>query len=186
MPDTSEDIVKTESKVKPRNKKGFREPTSLHVDPKLWQEVRIMSVLKNVSVTEYFERALRKQIDEDNREAGRQGYQVGHGGMYIPPPPVAPASLQTQQEPVFKPKSEDSLIKTKGKSYPDYDKIPYVDEHLQLVLSEEDAKKMTKQQKQILRFLGTLGNVRINLPGIKFPTNKNTIIEHAEKANTQA
>ena len=99
MSDTSENIVKTESKVKPRNKKGFREPTSLHVDPKLWQEVRIMSVLKNVSVTEYFERALRKQIDEDNREAGRQGYQVGHGGMYIPPPPMPSQQQQQPQQP---------------------------------------------------------------------------------------
>jgi hypothetical protein len=95
MPDTSANTIKTETK--PRNKKGFREPTSLHVDPKLWQEVRIMAVLKNVSVTEYFEDALRRKLDIDNLEIGRQGYQVGHGGMYIPPPPASQSQEQKQK-----------------------------------------------------------------------------------------
>jgi hypothetical protein len=83
--------------VKPRNRKGKREPTSLHVDPSLWQEVRVMAVLKGVSVTEYFEDALRRKIDADNLEAGREGYKVGHGGMYIPPPPATQPQDQKQQ-----------------------------------------------------------------------------------------
>jgi Protein of unknown function (DUF2795) len=85
IPDTSE--TESDTKPKTRNRKGFREPTSLHVDPKLWQEVRVMAVLKGVSLAEYFEDALRRKIDADNKEAGKEGYRVGQGGMYIPPPP---------------------------------------------------------------------------------------------------
>jgi hypothetical protein len=42
-----------------------------------------MAVLKNVSVTQYFEEALRAKLDNDY-QGGR--YEVGKGGMYIPPP----------------------------------------------------------------------------------------------------
>jgi hypothetical protein len=77
-----------------------------------------MAVLKGKSVTDYVERALRKQIDEDNREAGRQGYKIGQGGMYIPPPPSASgegilsqqsqsqSQQQLQQEELYKLKDE--------------------------------------------------------------------------------
>jgi hypothetical protein len=71
-----------------KGKKIKRGPTSLHIDLGLWQEVRIMAVLKGKSVTDYVEDALRRKIDADNLEAGRQGYHVGQGGMYIPPPPT--------------------------------------------------------------------------------------------------
>jgi hypothetical protein len=54
-----------------------------------------MAVLKGMSVTDYVEDALRRKIDADNLEAGRQGYKVGQGGMYIPPPPASPAAPQT-------------------------------------------------------------------------------------------
>jgi hypothetical protein len=105
MPNLPEN-VRTDPEIEPeskaeiakRNKKGKREPTSLHVDPALWQEVRVMAVLKNVSLADYFEDALRRKIDADNLEAGRQGYKIGQGGMYIPPPPsAAPAPTQQPQ-----------------------------------------------------------------------------------------
>lgn len=78
----NDDIIITE-----KGKRIKRGPTSLHIDLGLWQEVKVMCALRNASVTDYVERALRKQIDEDNREVGKQGYKVGQGGTYIPPPP---------------------------------------------------------------------------------------------------
>jgi Protein of unknown function (DUF2795) len=78
----NDDIIITET-----GKRIKRGPTSLHIDLGLWQEVRIMAVLKGLSVTDYVEDALRRKIDADNLEVGKQGYQVGQGGTYIPPPP---------------------------------------------------------------------------------------------------
>src|SRR5829696_4653395 len=111
MPNLPEN-VRTNTQIEPeskaeiakRNKKGKREPTSLHVDPVLWQEVRVMAVLKNVSLADYFEDALRRKIDADNLEAGRQGYKIGQGGMYIPP---RPSSTQEPQPQVQMPQLDE-------------------------------------------------------------------------------
>lgn len=81
-----------QSKTKKMLKRG---PTSLHVDVDLWQEVRVMAVLKNKSVTQYFEEALRQKLDEDSKDVK---FPVGHGGMYIPPPPAAQSQQPQSQE----------------------------------------------------------------------------------------
>jgi hypothetical protein len=85
------DKSENKAKAKAKNKKGKREPTSLHVDPELWQEVRVMAVLKNKSVTQYFEESLRQKLDEDSKNVK---FPVGHGGVYIPPPPQQQTQTQ--------------------------------------------------------------------------------------------
>jgi hypothetical protein len=159
MSDTSEDIAKTESKVRPRNKKGFREPTSLHVDPKLWQEVRVMAVLKNVSVTEYFEDALRRKIDADNLEVGGQGYRVGQGGMYIPPP-SAPAPLQPQSTTT----SDSRKQIQQGSHFRIFEKDTVI---------PKPGERPVSGEKSV--------EIDIDLPGIKFPITKNRLIDFAKR-----
>jgi hypothetical protein len=137
IPDTSE--TESDTKPKTRNRKGFREPTSLHVDPKLWQEVRVMAVLKGVSLAEYFEDALRRKIDADNKEAGKEGYRVGQGGMYIPPPPQPTQEKQKQKySDIFNKDTIDGLVEGEGE-------------------------------------------LRLHMPGLEFPTNKNKLIQIAKE-----
>jgi predicted transcriptional regulator len=42
-----------------------RQPTSLKVDPDLWQEVKIMAIKRKKTVSEYFEEALREKLTKD-------------------------------------------------------------------------------------------------------------------------
>jgi hypothetical protein len=42
-----------------------RIPTSLKVDPELWEEVKIMSIRTHKNITEYFEGALREKLVKD-------------------------------------------------------------------------------------------------------------------------
>ena len=109
--DRSEVSYGSDTRLTEKGRRIKRGPTSLYMDIGLWQEVKIMAVLKGKSVTDYVERALRKQIDEDNREVGRQGYKVGQGGMYIPPAPapeemVARAAIDKGEE-IF---DKDNLV----------------------------------------------------------------------------
>jgi Protein of unknown function (DUF2795) len=154
MSDTSGNI---RSETKSRNKKGHREPTSLHVDPNLWQEVRVMAVLKGVSVTEYFEDALRRKIDADNREAGK-GYRVGQGGMYIPPPP------QLQQQPGQEKRTQS------GENPPNRmaDRLT------------EWAEELGELDAMVEKYRAG-GKVTLHISSLGFPANKNKIIEAARK-----
>lgn len=44
---------------------GERKPTSLKVDPELWEEVKIMSIRVHKNITRYFEDALRERLVKD-------------------------------------------------------------------------------------------------------------------------
>jgi hypothetical protein len=120
-----------------KGKKIKRGPTSLHIDLGLWQEVRIMAVLKGKSVTDYVEDALRRKIDADNLEAGKQGYHVGQGGMYIPPPPSpTPTSTSIQQ-----PQQGNGLYELKD------EKWTVMDEHRRMSVLRKFIGKIADENK---------------------------------------
>lgn len=148
-----------ETKAKAKSKKGKREPTSLHVDPELWQEVRVMAVLRNKSVTQYFEEALRAKLDIDSRDGK---YPVGHGGMYIPPPPSSSPRTTENQEQIQQPQPQNQQKEL-------------LQEHIQNQTLNQVYYKIVKSPLTIT----------LNLPGIKFPVNRNEIMKYAEKANAE-
>lgn len=119
-------------------KKVKREPTSMHIDPGLLQEARIMAVLKNKSITHYFEEALRAKLDVDYK-GGK--YMVGHGGMYIPPPPSSSPS----------PSKPEQLKQSK-------------------IFDKDTIKSLAEGE----------GEIHLWLPSLKFPTNKEKLMQIAK------
>jgi hypothetical protein len=68
---------------KVREKKSIgRMPTSLKVDPELWEEVKIMSIRTKKNITEYFEEALKEKLRRDYQtvmtERQRRIYEDSH------------------------------------------------------------------------------------------------------------
>ncbi len=39
-----------------------REPTSINVDPEVWKDAKIEAIKRGITVTDLFERSLRKEI----------------------------------------------------------------------------------------------------------------------------
>ena len=50
-----------------------RMSTSINIDPNLWDEVKISAIRKKVTVSEYFEEALKEKLERENeREKGAE------------------------------------------------------------------------------------------------------------------
>ena len=54
-------------------KKKKRMSTSINIDPNLQDEVKISAIRNKVTVSEYFEEALKEKLDRKKREEGRKG-----------------------------------------------------------------------------------------------------------------
>ena len=140
-----------------------RIPTSLKVDPELWEEVKIMAIRTKKNITEYFEDALREKLVKDyeivsverkmkeqerlHKEQVNRQYQmiVGGGGG---------------QDPVTEQKQESQLQGQELKP-PD--------------IFNKDT---------ITPLVGDQFELKLWIPSLRFPTDKDKIIQHIKSLNT--
>lgn len=47
------------------SKKGFRVPTSLHIDPELWKQVKHAIIDLDIQLNDFFEDALKEKLKRD-------------------------------------------------------------------------------------------------------------------------
>jgi hypothetical protein len=92
-----------------------RMPTSLKVDPELWEEVKIMSIRTKKNITEYFEEALKEKLRRDYQtvmtERQRRIYELPHSEEVKPlDKKEASEFLESLNEDIKNAKTKDLYI----------------------------------------------------------------------------
>lgn len=53
--------------IMPEARKGKRETTSIKIDPELWKDVKIEAIREDMEVSDFVDRALRKELGKPLR-----------------------------------------------------------------------------------------------------------------------
>ena len=161
-----------------------RKPTSLKVDPELWEEVRIMAIRVHKNITDYFEDALREKLVKDYAVVAAEKKRKEQERLHK-------EQLQRQyQMMVGKEPGEETGIEEERKEQPlpqqsqqseqpQPQKSPQEQEAAVSTQNQRHALQQQQHKPEIVRLTG----IGMNLPGIRFPKNKNEIIECAEDNN---
>lgn len=181
-----------------------RIPTSLKVDPELWEEVKIMSIRTKKNITEYFEDALREKLVKDyevvaverkikeqerlHKEQVNRQYQMIVGQdpvMATGESPKQPEQEQSQPQPT----DEQKLLQWEQQRQQN----PQPQEQKQQPPAQQSQLQQITQQAQRPSDIFSDDNVipikegeyvsMLKIPGLKFPINRTELIEHIKKLN---
>jgi hypothetical protein len=134
-----------------------REPTSLNVDPELWRQVRKTAIDMGITATEFFEQALIEKLarlQEPETKTKLSEVQNFNKGVDRPTRETMTNQSQRQLSQQVKERKREQLQQNPHFS-----------------VFESDTVDPEPEGKSI--------EVSINLPGIRFPINKNELVDFA-------
>jgi hypothetical protein len=139
-----------------------RKPTSLKVDPELWEEVKIMSIRVHKNITKYFEDALRERLVKD--------YEI-----------VAAERKRKEQERLDKEQLDQryqQIINTDpGVDAYNKDNVR-LDTNVTNILQQSQSETFSDDNMSTLLRKGTI--YEIPLPGLKFPVTKEGLQQYGK------